>query len=97
MRLFLQKSGIAAALLSLFWQAPAVAACPGCNAALGATVGRGLNLSVLFMIAMPFLVTGSIVAGVFYIRRSWPNEPTHSQKADSPEDENTSQKGGEAN
>jgi uncharacterized membrane protein YciS (DUF1049 family) len=50
-------------------------ACPGCNAAMDNTVGRGFNLSVLFLMGMPFFVFGSIAVGIFFVRR---NLRTHS-------------------
>ncbi len=45
-------------------------ACPGCGAALGATVGRGFNMSIYFLMAMPFLVFGSIITGVVWAKRN---------------------------
>ena len=51
--------------------APAIGvACPGCNAAMDNTVGRGFNLSVLFLMGMPFLLVGSIAIGIVLMRRS---------------------------
>lgn len=47
-----------------------VEACPGCNAAMDNTVGRGFNLSVLFLMGMPFFVFGSIAVGIFLVRRN---------------------------
>ncbi len=44
-------------------------ACPGCNSILGNLVGRGFNLSVLFLMAMPFLVAGSIALGIVFMAR----------------------------
>ena len=46
------------------------AACPGCAAAMDSTLGKGFNMSTLFMMAMPFLVFGSIVAGIVYIQKN---------------------------
>jgi len=43
-------------------------ACPGCNA-LNNSLGRAFNPSVLFMMAMPFAVVGSIAGGLFYAYR----------------------------
>lgn len=43
-------------------------ACPGCNAVLN-EAGQGINYSVLFMMAMPFLVFGSIAVGIIYVNR----------------------------
>jgi hypothetical protein len=49
---------------------PALAqACPGCANALNGTVGRGLNASILFMMAMPFTVVGTVAAGIFIAYR----------------------------
>ena len=49
---------------------PAIAqACPGCANALNGTVGRGLNASILFMMAMPFTVVGTVAAGIFIAYR----------------------------
>jgi hypothetical protein len=49
---------------------PALAnACPGCTAAMNGSVSRGFNSSILFMMAMPFLVVGSIAAGLIYTYR----------------------------
>jgi len=45
-------------------------ACPGCNFAMDNTVGRGFNMSILFMMAMPFFVVGSMVVGLLIYRRS---------------------------
>ena len=50
-------------------------ACPGCAAAMDATLGRGFNMSTLFMIAMPFLVFGSIAIGIVYIHKNNKNYP----------------------
>jgi len=46
----------------------ASSACPGCNA-LNNSLGRAFNPSVLFMMAMPFAVVGSIAGGLFYAYR----------------------------
>ena len=53
-------------------------ACPGCNAALDATLGRGFNMSILFVIAMPFFVVGSVVVGFLFIRNEHPQNPANS-------------------
>ncbi len=45
-------------------------ACPGCNTALTGTVSRGFNMSILFLMAMPFFVAGSLVVGLICMRRS---------------------------
>ena len=49
--------------------APALHACPGCGAALNAEAGLGFNLSVLYMMAMPFIVFGCVAIGVVYVTR----------------------------
>jgi len=46
-----------------------VHACPGCNAALNNSVGFGFNTSILFMMAMPFIVAGAIGVGLIYTYR----------------------------
>ncbi|MFQ5709016.1 MAG: hypothetical protein ACE5HO_16280 [bacterium] len=45
-------------------------ACPGCNSALTGLVGRGFNLSILFLMAMPFLLVGSMAFGLIFVYRS---------------------------
>ena len=49
----------------------AAQACPSCVEALrGAAVGNGFNVSILFLLGMPFLLVGSIGGGLFfYLRR----------------------------
>jgi len=47
-----------------------VAACPGCNYVAGGSVGRGFNMSVLFMMAMPFLVAGTVGLSLAWIART---------------------------
>lgn len=44
-------------------------ACPGCSAALNADIGRGFNLSILYMLAMPFVVFGGVALGIIYVTR----------------------------
>lgn len=68
-----------------FWQN--VYACPGCNAIESGSVGHGFNLSVLFMIMMPFFVAGSAAFGViFFIKNQNKNNAetkttiTHTKK-----------------
>ncbi len=56
------------ALLFIF-EVQAVTACPGCNTIETGSVGRGFNLSVLFMMAMPFIVAGSVVVGLILMQR----------------------------
>ncbi|NIR47122.1 hypothetical protein GWO43_01350 [candidate division KSB1 bacterium] len=51
-----------------------VHACPGCGAALDSTLGRGFNMSIVFLMAMPFLVFGTIVVGVIFVYRSHQNK-----------------------
>jgi len=62
---------VAFTLLGMMAIVPAIAeACPGCNAAMDNTVGRGFNMSVLFLMGMPFFVFGSIAVGIFFVRRN---------------------------
>lgn len=56
-----------------------VSACPGCSAALDATVGRGFNLSIYFMIAMPFLVVALLGFGIFAVLRATRTEQSDRQ------------------
>jgi len=48
-----------------------VQACPLCvEAVKGSELGRGFNTSILFLLAMPFALVGSIGGGLFfYLRR----------------------------
>ena len=55
------------ALISI--AAPALHACPGCGAALNGEISHGFNLSVLYMMAMPFIVFGGVAIGIMYITR----------------------------
>ncbi len=55
------------ALISI--AAPALHACPGCGAALNGEISHGFNLSVLYMMAMPFIVFGGIAIGIVYVTR----------------------------
>lgn len=48
-----------------------IMACPGCGQALDATLGRGFNISIYFLMATPFMVFFTI-AGVIIL---------HSKKA----------------
>jgi preprotein translocase subunit SecG len=50
-----------------------LAACPGCSAALTGSISRGFNMSILFLMAMPFFVVGSIVVGLVFVYRSKSN------------------------
>lgn len=63
---------VAAVLLMTFIATSPIAAyaCPGCNFAMDNTVGRGFNMSILFLMAMPFFVVGSVVVGLLIYRRS---------------------------
>ena len=49
--------------------APALHACPGCGAALNGEISHGFNLSVLYMMAMPFIVFGGVAIGIVYVTR----------------------------
>ncbi len=44
-------------------------ACPGCGAALNGQISHGFNLSVLYMMAMPFIVFGGVAIGIVYVTR----------------------------
>ena len=47
-----------------------VQACPLCvEAVKGSELGRGFNTSILFLLAMPFALVGSIGAGLFFYTR----------------------------
>lgn len=45
-------------------------ACPGCNAALDSTLGQGFNMSILFLMSMPFFVVGAVAGGVIFMVRN---------------------------
>lgn len=47
----------------------ALHACPGCTNSLNGSIGFGFNVSILFLMAMPFLVAASIAVGLIYIYR----------------------------
>ena len=49
--------------------APALHACPGCGAALNGEISHGFNLSVLYMMAMPFIVFGGVAIGIVYVTK----------------------------
>ena len=49
--------------------APALHACPGCGAALNGEISHGFNLSVLYMMAMPFIVFGGVAIGIIYVTK----------------------------
>ncbi len=71
----------AMALMILITTSPmAATACPGCNFAMDNAVGRGFNMSILFMMAMPFFVVGSMVVGLFIYRRSQYNHTINSHE-----------------
>lgn len=65
----------------LFIKATEAFACPGCGEAMDATVGRGFNMSIAFMMSMPFLVFGSLLLGVIFVVRSkrgkWSTTKSH--------------------
>lgn len=46
-----------------------IEACPGCNSALSSSVGHGFNTSILFLLAMPFLVLGVTAVGIIFVHR----------------------------
>ena len=53
----------------LLVQAGAAQACPGCNGALNGDLGYRINASILFMMAMPFTVAGSVAACIIFLYR----------------------------
>ncbi len=57
------------------------AACPGCNYVANGSVGRGFNMSVLFLMAMPFLVAGTIGLSLVWVARNQRpgSSPRHAQ------------------
>jgi len=60
-------------LLTLSLIGPALGAadaCPGCAEALPGHVSHGFNMSVLFLMAMPFLVAGSLALGIIFISKN---------------------------
>ncbi len=71
----LKAAGFAGVLAgALLGSGPAVAwSCPGCGAALDNLVGRGFDLSIVFMIAMPFAVVGFLALAIaMVVRKSQP-------------------------
>ncbi len=60
---------IAAVTFLISITAPALHACPGCGAALNGEISHGFNLSVLYMMAMPFIVFGGVAIGIVYVTR----------------------------
>ena len=66
-----RKNGLffIAVTLLLSITAPALHACPGCGAALNGEISHGFNLSVLYMMAMPFIVFGGVAIGIVYVTR----------------------------
>ncbi len=60
---------IIAVIIIISLTPPVLHACPGCSAALDNEVGHGFNLSVLYMMAMPFIVFGGVAMGIVYVTR----------------------------
>ena len=60
---------IIAVMILISITAPALHACPGCGAALNGEISHGFNLSVLYMMAMPFIVFGGVAIGIVYVTR----------------------------
>jgi hypothetical protein len=58
-------------------------ACPGCNGALDNSLGFGFNTSILFMMAMPFVVAGAIGFGLIYTYRRSRNNSTFNKNSSS--------------
>ena len=73
---------IGSILVLLLFSLGSAEACPGCGVANDSTVGQGFNMSIAFMMAMPFIVFGSIAAGLIYYqyqkRKPHATEPQHS-------------------
>lgn len=49
-------------------------ACPGCGVANDSTVGQGFNMSIVFLMAMPFIVFGSVAGGLIYYHHQKKNK-----------------------
>ncbi len=47
----------------------ASAACPGCAQAASGALGRGFNTSILFLMATPFTIVGSVALCLFILQR----------------------------
>ena len=60
---------IIAVMILISITAPALHACPGCGAALNGEISHGFNLSVLYMMAMPFIVFGGVAIGIVYVTK----------------------------
>lgn len=60
-------------------------ACPGCNSALSGSVGRGFNMSILFMMLMPFALAASVAIGLVLVYRNRQKKASESVKSNSEE------------
>ena len=81
-RYLLLGAAIAVVLIPVAGQA-----CPLCVESLkGSELGRGFNTSVLFLLAMPFALVGSIGGGLFFyarqhsLRQKQPNSTSETTK-----------------
>jgi len=68
---------ITAALVLMLFSPLAVQACPGCGVANDSTVGQGFNMSIVFLMAMPFIVFGTVAGGLIYYHQR--KKPQHSE------------------
>lgn len=59
----------------------AVQSCPGCASALSKSLGSAFNMSVLFMMAMPFTLFGAFVLGFILLNRHAQKTPSRAKKA----------------
>ena len=65
------------------WLLPAdVNACPGCASGLDDSLGRGLNASILFMIAMPFTIVAAVAVGIVFVYRNASVAPKDGARAE---------------
>ncbi|MCK6562322.1 hypothetical protein HUU39_02455 [candidate division KSB1 bacterium] len=56
-------------IIMLLMLPQAAAACPGCAQAANGALGRGFNNSILFLMAMPFTIVGSVALCLFILQR----------------------------
>ena len=63
---------------SAFWPNASLAqGCAMCATAVGSSEARGMNISILFLMSMPFVLTGSVGGWLWYsYRRSQRRRPT---------------------
>lgn len=60
---------VAAGLVLVLCSPWTAQACPGCGVANDSTVGQGFNMSIVFLMAMPFLVFGTVAGGLIYLQK----------------------------